>query len=1138
MADKVNLYTAGLLASHIDVNGQGDKFLSNNGEYKTADIEIDKIEWQDTNYIDTVNFSPMYKLSEAFKVTSNDYWAYDNYCGSSAELYGEQILLLNFGANAYFDNNNYVDNPLTGKGYLKYMNTKEVIPCNVGGFYKLEITYRISTPTEGGFKFCLSLGSNIFGESRNYFYSGADASVWRTENIIIPIEKEQTNKQFTVFIRGYCSNNKHQVDNMEINIKNMSLYYGEYGDKVSLSEIIKIDKGSSTFLAGDGVYREPPTNVYTLPTATKDKLGGIKIGKGLKIDENSFVSSSNYVVETVEEMNNLTNIEDGDICIVTKGEVRRLINIGDNLKGKTIYFKSTDSEICNDFSILEAINLDDSSSKFQILHRTNFWKYTWQILLEEGNNDSQIIEDNNSTLLIDSYTVQGNYQVTSLVDTDDFYLNMYVKEEKQITYRYKDGKWINIEIEQSEINGNIKKGENEIIVYKANRKNNTSHIVDDTNHTITVSLNSYDSPIILKAYKDSNGYTQLYTIIFTEDVVKNISPTYQFQCYYVDDSSASGVFISEINNEYNYLELPIKEGDKNISNLKINISSLSKGLYLTLSSYYSEKGYRNISCEEYFSIPKGIKRLNISAIYSSNHYGKLNINYNENTEFRVSGNYSQDYKNIIVSYGNSNSRMIFKDNNSSINSLKWDSYLQRSYLSILYICDNTEEFSAELKARLNSIGCNKYKNTNNIKSYLLISYNGHTFEYINDTDNISENLSFIIDEDSQNIMLISANNETDLTDIYTKDEIQDNTLNKFKAINEKVLVGTGFSLGLKDGDNLISYNYGTSGAPTLKLGVNAYISSYMSNMDIVAPTQLMLKTGNLNLKTKLLSLQGSYGSFSVDVSDNKGNNKLYASIPAEFTDIVKAPRLNIYSGNNTVLEGALWNSTYNVNEAIKDGLHLSHENGKYLALAYKNASTGIYNSYMILDVEGVLRNDRDGDDWGPVRFEQNVFFRHGLKIGGGEDIVLAGKGVNTRLTALENATNQGTGKLWMGKLNPTITDILTEDGQQFVQVDHLTGTNGYLKAVNGVLNFKAPYSGTYAFRGRVNFAGTTSNGKLIINIGSGYLIKETNINTDGGDTRLLYINITLTQGQVLAISLDSSSTISVSNVFFEIERYV
>ena len=215
---------------------------------------------------------------------------------------------------------------------------------------------------------------------------------------------------------------------------------------------------------------------------------------------------------------------------------------------------------------------------------------------------------------------------------------------------------------------------------------------------------------------------------------------------------------------------------------------------------------------------------------------------------------------------------------------------------------------------------------------MLISYNGHVFEYVDDTDNISENLSFIIDEDSQNIMLIGANSgnsETDLTDIY-------NSINKINNM--------------------------TDSTTALNTTIN--------------------------------------------------NNKL----------------------------------------AIQD--------------------------------------------------------------------------------------LQKIGKLWMGKLNSTITDILTEDGQQFVQVDHLTGTNGYLKAVNGVLNFKAPYSGTYAFRGRVNFAGTTSNGKLIINIGSGYLIKETNINTDGGDTRLLYINITLTQGQVLAISLDSSSTIPVSNVFFEIERYV
>ena len=267
-----------------------------------------------------------------------------------------------------------------------------------------------------------------------------------------------------------------------------------------------------------------------------------------------------------------------------------------------------------------------------------------------------------------------------------------------------------------------------------------------------------------------------------------------------------------------------------------------------------------------------------------------------------------------------------------------------------------------------------------------------------------------------------------ITDCYTKDEIQDNTLNKFKAINGKVLVDTGFILGVKDGDNLISYNYGTSGAPTVKFGLSydsdmySYIDSYLGKLDLIASGQIYIRTPYLNLKVPIFRLSGSNGSFSVDVSDNKGNNKLYASIPAEFTDIVKAPRLNIYSGNNTVLEGALWNSTYNINGEIKDGLHLSHENGKYLALAYKNASTGIYNSYMICDVEGVLRNDSDGDDWGQVRFEQNVFFRHGLKIGGGEDIILAGKGVNTRIAALENAITQGTGMVeWNNVLNKPST---------------------------------------------------------------------------------------------------------------------
>lgn len=353
-----------------------------------------------------------------------------------------------------------------------------------------------------------------------------------------------------------------------------------------------------------------------------------------------------------------------------------------------------------------------------------------------------------------------------------------------------------------------------------------------------------------------------------------------------------------------------------------------------------------------------------------------------------------------------------------------------------------------------------------------------------------------------------------ITDVYTKDEIQDNTLNKIKATSGKVLVDTGFNLGLKDGDNLISYNYGTSGAPTLKLGVHAYISSYMSNMDIVAPTQLMLKTGNLNLKTKLLSLQGSYGSFSVDVSDNKGNNKLYASIPAEFTDIVKAPRLNIYSGNNTVLEGALWNSTYNINGAIKDGLHLSHENGKYLALAYKNASTGIYNSYMICDVEGVLRNDSDGDDWGPVRFEQNVFFRHGLKIGGGEDIVLAGKGVNTRLTALENAISQGTGMVeWNNVLNKPSTFIPSSHSHTIADV------TGLQSALDG----KAASNHTHSY---LPLSGGNLTGDITaqaINVGNSCPIRGRET-SNGLYKTLVYMN---SQNQVVLGSGSNSVTIQI-----------
>ena len=315
-----------------------------------------------------------------------------------------------------------------------------------------------------------------------------------------------------------------------------------------------------------------------------------------------------------------------------------------------------------------------------------------------------------------------------------------------------------------------------------------------------------------------------------------------------------------------------------------------------------------------------------------------------------------------------------------------------------------------------------------------------------------------------------------ITNVYTKTEIQDNTLNKIKATSGKVLVDTGFSLGVKDGDNLISYNYGTSGAPTVKFGLSydsdmySYIDSYLGKLDLIASEQIYIRTPYLNLKVPSFSLSGSNGSFSVDVSDNKENNKFYASIPAEFTDIVKAPRLNIYSGNNTVLEGALWNSTYNINGEIKDGLHLSHENGKYLALTYKNASTGIYDPYMIFDAEGVLKNDSDGDNWGPIRFEQNVFFKHGLKVGGGEDIILAGKGVNTRITALENAISQGTGMVeWNNILNKPNTFTPSSHKHAISDITNLQTTLDSKAPEKYILQFEGAISSDF----RKKIIGTT-----------------------------------------------------------------
>ena len=359
-----------------------------------------------------------------------------------------------------------------------------------------------------------------------------------------------------------------------------------------------------------------------------------------------------------------------------------------------------------------------------------------------------------------------------------------------------------------------------------------------------------------------------------------------------------------------------------------------------------------------------------------------------------------------------------------------------------------------------------------------------------------------------------------ITDVYTKDEIQDNTLNKFKAINGKVLVDTGFNLGVKDGDNLISYNYGTSGAPTVKFGLSydsdmySYIDSYLGKLDLIASEQIYIRTPYLNLKVPSFSLSGGNGGFSVDVSDTYANNKVLASIPVEFTDSFKSPRINIYGNNNTVFEGSLYNSTYNINGTIKDGLHLRHEDGKYLVLGYRDIEKDTVYSYMICDVEGVLRNDSDGDDWGPIRFEQNVFFRHGLKIGGGEDIILAGKGVNTRITALENAITQGTGMVeWNNVLNKPSTFIPSSHSHTIADV------TGLQSALDG----KAASNHTHSY---LPLSGGNLTGDITaqaINVGNSCPIRGRET-SNGLYKTLVYMN---SQNQVVLGSGSNSVTIQI-----------
>lgn len=166
-------------------------------------------------------------------------------------------------------------------------------------------------------------------------------------------------------------------------------------------------------------------------------------------------------------------------------------------------------------------------------------------------------------------------------------------------------------------------------------------------------------------------------------------------------------------------------------------------------------------------------------------------------------------------------------------------------------------------------------------------------------------------------------------------------------------------------------------------------------------------------------------SYLFPIVQQDNGNLLFGStkIPNKMNNTLKLPRVNILNSSDTY-EGSLESDTYSIDGAVKDGLRLRHADGKYLMIGYTDNEKNTVYSYMICDVDGVLKNESDGDDWGPVRFEQNVFFRHGLRISSGEPLIINNYNVATKIANLEKAITTGTGMVeWSNVLNKKILTV-------------------------------------------------------------------------------------------------------------------
>lgn len=320
------------------------------------------------------------------------------------------------------------------------------------------------------------------------------------------------------------------------------------------------------------------------------------------------------------------------------------------------------------------------------------------------------------------------------------------------------------------------------------------------------------------------------------------------------------------------------------------------------------------------------------------------------------------------------------------------------------------------------------------------------------------------------------NNYIKLTDGYVKNTIRFNSSQSSIGIEWKDPSSTTKYSSLQGHESGIFFH--TFGGSS-----SNYFSFNEDGMTIAAQTDIGLMLYN---KTKL--------TFGLNSNENEHFEALKLSsvvlseaelqigdsrIPSKFSSTVKMPRLNILNSSDAY-EGALWNSTYNIDGTVHDGLHLTHEPNKYLVLGYKKETDGVYYSYIIMDQYEVLK--KEGEDWSPIRFEQEAVFRRGLKIGTFFDIQIGGYNLREKISSLENAITTGTGMVqWSNVLSkPTtisgygITDALSKTGGVLTGALQIL-SNGLDGQYNGLLVGNDCYIGDCNYTDTIGVMGATNN---------------------------------------------------------------